>query len=221
MSDSKKDNTANQQSQFVRVTATTFYRALLKAKEHLEPHIAWHVDSRTLDEFQQYEKEGGKFFVTNAGSTIAIKGDKEIISLCLSETDSLKAKQLVEFAESKGGTHFTCFESLQAMFQSYGYVCIGAISWNSDLAPKDWQPEFHEESVAMFQVDETEHVHEFDNMVANIQTRIAQIDERLKEHLSMQEILSLTKEQSQLLTQINILTKKDNILDFNKEDILK
>lgn len=74
----------------------------------------------SLKEYEQFSKDGAKLYVTKQGNTVAVKGDGEIISLCVNYKDNLAAHTLLTHAVNRGGHHFTVLYSVKCHYLLYG-----------------------------------------------------------------------------------------------------
>lgn len=81
--------------------------------------------------------EGCRMFVTKSGSTIAIRDDGDIISVCknLKNIPSDNMKALMQFAVENGGTKLDSFDGNWGFYRACGFEPVSWIHFNEDYAP--------------------------------------------------------------------------------------
>lgn len=134
------------------VSAEEFYNTFQAAKESYPQAIAWRVDTYTKEAYEQMVKEGAKLYVTEHGSTLAIKASGEMISLCTpyNEKDPVDMHEFVQFGALNGGTYFSCYDLYAHFFEECQCIDMYHIQWNDQFAPDDWMSEYGTEKVHMF-----------------------------------------------------------------------
>lgn len=104
----------------------------------------WRVDVYETDENGDYHPlplsnwDNTRTFVTKSGSTIAIREDGDIISVCknLAEIPSDNMKALLKFATDNGGTKLDSFDGNWGFYRACGFEPVSWIYFNEEYAPK-------------------------------------------------------------------------------------
>lgn len=118
-----------------------FLGYLIKAEDSVNPRVAWRVELH--DSVSKYEE--ARMFVTEHGSTNAIKEDGDIISVCAyknakgESVDSTRA--LLEFATKNGGDRFDSFSGNYGVYRRCGFEPVSHIEFNEEYAPPGWVKE--------------------------------------------------------------------------------
>lgn len=78
-----------------------------------------------------------RMFVTKSGSTIAIRDDGDIISVCknLSKIPSDNMKGVMQFATENGGTKLDSFGGNWGFYRACGFEPVSWIHFNEDYSP--------------------------------------------------------------------------------------
>ena len=140
---------------------STFVKHLHSARQTIPLRDRWRVLEPSYDHLEKYD--GGRMFVSEHGSTIAVDKNNTIISVCSykdSEGVSLdNAKALMNFAVSIGGDKLDTFDG---NYPFYRYCGFSPISWikfeefdTSNI--RDWEEghrvnpsQFREEDIVFF-----------------------------------------------------------------------
>ncbi len=79
-----------------------------------------------------------KMYVTKSGSTIAIRDDGDIISVCknLKNIPSDNMKALMQFAVENGGTKLDSFDGNWGFYRACGFEPVSWIHFNEEYAPQ-------------------------------------------------------------------------------------
>lgn len=79
-------------------------------------------------------------FVTENGSTIAIREDGDIISVCANKSgeSSDSSRALLEFATKNGGTKLDSFDGNYGFYRRCGFEPVSHIEFNEKYAPPGW-----------------------------------------------------------------------------------
>lgn len=139
-----------------------FLKYLNLAKQSQPITTAWRVEVHKLNEYKELLDSGGKLFITERGSTLAITGDGDIISVCsnidglteiLTEFENTKlvgigsrgglkdnSRALLEFATENGGIKLDSFEGNYGFYRRCGFEPISSCKFNTDpdIAPDEW-----------------------------------------------------------------------------------
>ena len=132
------------------VSAEEFHKYFVTNRHRIRDYSRWKTDSYSLEEFEQMEKEGAKFYLTEKNSTLAVKSNGEMISLLKGEDKHEDLHPFMAYVEKCGGKYFTCYDSNEDFFKECGCIRIKTDPWNEELAPSDWKPEYKTESVDSF-----------------------------------------------------------------------
>ena len=128
-----------------------FKEKLIEAYNSQPKKDAWRVDLGYTPE--DYLKYDCKMYITKNGSTVAIKPDGDIISVCANingKKDSTRA--LLEFATKNGGTKFDSYSGNYGVYRYFGFEprswCEGVYEFYPDswkeghkTNPKKYRPE--------------------------------------------------------------------------------
>ena len=132
------------------VSAKEFYKQFIANREETLASMRWKTDSYSLEDFEQMEKEGAKFYFTEKNSTLAVKSNGEMISLLRGDDKHEDLHPFMAYVEKCGGKYFTCYDSNEDFFKECGCIRIKTDPWNEELAPSDWKPEYKTEPVISF-----------------------------------------------------------------------
>lgn len=122
-----------------QTTAEEFVPTLNAAKETCPPETAWRVD--TWRSAEDFDAEGVKVYITDGGSTFAIKPDGDIISVCKNkETDKdLNARDLMAAAVERGGTHLDSYSGNVGFYAKCGFEVVSRCRFDERYAPPGWE----------------------------------------------------------------------------------
>lgn len=106
------------------------------------------MESRHSDDTSFFDN--CRMFITKNGSTIAIRDDGDIISVCANNSGNVKdrSSSLLKFATTKGGTKLDSFAGNYEFYRHCGFEPVSHVKFNEDYAPPGW----------IKQRDEPEHV---------------------------------------------------------------
>lgn len=126
-----------------------FSMSLKLAKSTIQPEYAWRVSTY---EKEHYAEISARCYVTEKGSTVAISGDGDIISLCRHSKDTdFRGKDLLAFAKDNGGYKLDCYSGLADFYERNGFHLVDRWAWDPQYAPSDWKPIFGEEDVLFYE----------------------------------------------------------------------
>ena len=117
-----------------------FVASLSKAKATYPPEDAWRVSSPSSEEFDE-EHPNAKRYVTEGGSTVAITPDGDIVGVCKEIGDTLRGRELLEFAVMKGGNKLDAFSGLFGFYSKYGFEPVSWTPFDERYAPPGWEKE--------------------------------------------------------------------------------
>ena len=82
-------------------------------------------------------------FITKNGSTIAIRDDGDIISVCANNSGNVKdsSSSLLKFATTKGGTKLDSFDGNYKFYRHCGFEPVIHVKFNEEYAPSGWVKE--------------------------------------------------------------------------------
>lgn len=117
----------------------TFRDRLLEAYNY-QMVDGWRVDAYEDDNnpLPVENWENCRMFVTKSGSTIAIREDGDIISVCknLSNIPSDNMKAVMQFAVEHGGTKLDSFDGNWGFYRACGFEPVSWIQFNPDYSPR-------------------------------------------------------------------------------------
>ena len=123
----------------------SFQKRLLEAYNY-QMEDGWRVDAYEDDDtpIPPENWEGCKMFVTKSGSTLAIREDGDIISVCknLEKIPSDNMRAFMQFAVENGGTKLDSFDGNWGFYRACGFEPVSWIEFNREYAPKGpngWQ----------------------------------------------------------------------------------
>ena len=116
-----------------------FRDALLKAYDG-QLTDGWRVDAYEDNEtpLPVDNWDGCKMFVTDKGSTVAIREDGDIISVCKNLSNGIpddNMKAIMEIAVEEGGTKLDSFDGNYGFYRACGFVPVSWIHFNEEYAP--------------------------------------------------------------------------------------
>lgn len=115
-------------------SATDFKKSLITAKNTIAESVRWRVDSgHSLEDYVQ-----DKLIVTEGGSTLAITPVNDIISVCRSENDTLRGKDLMELAVRNGGTKLDSYDGNYGFYRKCGFEPVSWTKFDKQYAPEGW-----------------------------------------------------------------------------------
>lgn len=142
----KEYNISNKTTiKYVRATPEVMAKKVDKAKETVDPEIAWRVDFGNPDEL-----EGNRNYVTEGGSTISIKSDGDIVAVCKNSKDTTAGHELLKMAVEKGGIKLDSFDGNNKFYQTNGFEPISWCKFDREYAPPDWKEEYGEEQIIFY-----------------------------------------------------------------------
>lgn len=130
---------------YVRATPEVMAEKVDKAKETVDPEIAWRVDFGNPDELKD-----NRNYVTEGGSTISIESDGNIVAVCRNTNDSTVGHELLKMAVEKGGIKLDSFEGNNKFYQTNGFEPISWCKFDREYAPPDWKEEYGEEQIIFY-----------------------------------------------------------------------
>lgn len=124
----------------VEKNANKFVDGISKAKKSLRPEDGpWRVTAYESGEEFESEHPGAKKYLSDGGSTIAVTGDGDIVGVCRMAGDSVRGKQLIEYAVKNGGTKLDAYSGLFGFYTKCGFEPVSWCKWDEQFAPPDWK----------------------------------------------------------------------------------
>lgn len=117
-----------------------FIDSLKKAVNTVDDRFAWRVE---VSEDIAYYADC-RMFITENGSTLAIREDGDIISVCAFKEngESLdSSRALLEFATKNGGDRLDSFDGNYGFYRRCGFEPVTHIEFNEEYAPPGWTKE--------------------------------------------------------------------------------
>ena len=148
-SQKKKEEQFFGESDFIEVDTDTFVNALAEAKATVDSKDAWRVSSPDRAEFDE-EHPNAKKYITRGGSTVAIAQNGDIVAVCRNKNDSLRGRQLLEFAVKNGGVKLDSFSGNHKFYTKNGFEPVSWTRFDKKYAPPGWKPEYEEEPVIFY-----------------------------------------------------------------------
>lgn len=129
-------NFTKKYAEFKGVKAEQFRNILIETKKTNDPTVRWRVD---VHQVENYEKT--RNYTQKNGSTFAITGDGDIISVCKNENDiNARGKDIMEEAVRRGGKKLDSFSGNHSFYQQCGFEPISWCDFDEEFAPPDWDP---------------------------------------------------------------------------------
>ena len=133
-----------------------FIASVKAAKASQDPRKAWRVDVH-----EKYKDDDGnlqddltyndcKNYATPGGSTVSVKQDGDIISVCKMMGDDIRATKLMEHAVANGGKKLDSFAGNWMFYRKCGFEPVSWTPFNKTYAPEGWQEGVDEEEPVVF-----------------------------------------------------------------------
>lgn len=133
-----------------------FIASIKAAKESRNPRDAWRVDVH-----EKYKDDDGnlqddltyndcKNYATPGGSTVSVKPDGDIISVCKMMGDNIRATELMKHAISNGGKKLDSFDGNWRFYRKCGFEPVSWTPFNKTYAPEGWQEGVDKEEPVVF-----------------------------------------------------------------------
>lgn len=120
---------------FDETDTKTFTDAVATAQKKIDPTAAWRVSAPSKEDFEA-EHPGAKMHITKAGSTIAVAGNGDIVSVCGTPPDH--GKDLIDLAVANGGTKCDSFSGLYGFYRKSGMEPRTVCEFSEEFAPPGW-----------------------------------------------------------------------------------
>lgn len=121
-------------STFKKAKPKPFRDALISAKESNKDLDRWRVEVKDESEYNDC-----KLFVSDGGSTVAIKPDGDIVSVCKHQGSTEKGSELLAKAVAEGGDRLDAFgRGLFTFYTRNGFEPISRVDFSEPYAPPDW-----------------------------------------------------------------------------------
>lgn len=133
-----------------------FIASIKAAKASRNPRDAWRVDVH-----EKYKDDDGnlqddltyndcKNYATPGGSTVSVKPDGDIISVCKMMGDNIRATKLMEHAVANGGKKLDSFDGNWRFYRKCGFEPVSWTPFNKTYAPEGWQEGVDKEEPVVF-----------------------------------------------------------------------
>lgn len=134
-----------------------FIASIKAAKASQDPRKAWRVDVH-----EKYKDDDGnlqddltyndcKNYATPGGSTVSVKPDGDIISVCKNLDDvNTNPKDLMAFAVKNGGCKLDSFDGNWRFYRKCGFEPVSWTPFNKTYAPEGWQEGVDKEEPVVF-----------------------------------------------------------------------
>lgn len=117
---------------------STFLKHLKEAYKTQDPKNAWRVEVPSDDEADE-NYQNTKLYVTRHGSTIAVRSNGDIISVC-GNNSGVKENSgaLLSYAVSKGGDRLDSFDGNYGFYRYCGFEPVSYVDFVEEFAPPSW-----------------------------------------------------------------------------------
>lgn len=120
---------------YKEVGGQEMHAAFTKAYDTMTDEVRWRVGT----DYGPDDYEHAKCLVTEGGSTIAIKPDGDIVSVCKAAGDPVRAKDMLKTAVENGGTKLDAFgEKLYNLYTRNGFEPVSQCKFVDEYAPDAW-----------------------------------------------------------------------------------
>ena len=129
-------------------THKEFVNAIKSAKASRPFKDRWRVDVHTE---KDYDEKRCKCWKSKGGSTVAITGDGDIISVCKFKGDTTTSgSALLEKAVKMGGVKLDSFAGNHSFYVKNGFEPVSWTPFNIQYAPPGWDKSFEQEPVIFY-----------------------------------------------------------------------
>lgn len=119
---------------FSNCTPQEFHDAISKAKESRPETDRWRVDVHSPEDYTD-----DILHITAGGSTVAVTGDGDIISVCKAEGDTVRGVELMEMAVKNGGVKLDSYGGNHGFYtKKCGFEPISWVPFDEKYAPDGW-----------------------------------------------------------------------------------
>lgn len=146
---SKAEKNRIMNPRFKKVDNNVFAKAISIAKSSRPERDRWRVDAHDANDYKDC-----KNFVTTHGSTVSVKPDGDIISVCKTGSSKESAKSLLRKAISEGGNKLDAFgEELFNFYTSNGFRPVALTEFNTEYAPDGWKKEYGKQPIIFYALE--------------------------------------------------------------------
>lgn len=131
----KKDNEINKEREkinFNKVTPVEFRNTLIETKKTVNENYRWRVDIH--DSYDDIDK----IYTSDGGSTLAVKDDGDIVSICKNYNEDIYGEEILEKAVELGGIKLDSFSGNHDFYQKCGFKAVSWCKFEEEHAPEDW-----------------------------------------------------------------------------------
>lgn len=120
---------------FHEVGGQEMHDAFYKAYDTMTDEVRWRVGT----DYSAEDYEHAKCLVTEGGSTIVVKPDGDIVSVCKAAGDKVRAGDMLKTAVENGGTKLDAFgEKLYNLYTKNGFEPVSQCKFVDEYAPDAW-----------------------------------------------------------------------------------
>ncbi|MCR4622657.1 MAG: hypothetical protein K5663_11310 [Clostridiales bacterium] len=118
-----------------KVSAAEFIKTFHTAKATVPPEDAWRVDST----YTREDYEHKDCYVMGEGSTFAVTGEGDIVSVCKNQTDTVKGHELLREAVKNGGDRLDAFgKKLYNFYTRNGFEPVSWTEFDESIDLPGW-----------------------------------------------------------------------------------
>lgn len=116
----------------------TFMKYLKSAFDTQDPRNAWRVEVPSEEDADENYTDT-KMYVTRHGSTIAVRSNGDIISVCGNNSGVKESSgALLSYAVSKGGDRLDSFDGNYGFYRHMGFEPVSYVDFVEEFAPPTW-----------------------------------------------------------------------------------
>lgn len=114
-----------------------FTEAVKTAQAAQDASAAWRVTASSIEEFIA-NHSGASCHITAGGSTVAVTLDRDIVSLCKMNGDSMTGKEIIAQAVEAGGIKLDSYSGNHTFYVKCGFEPVSWCKWDDKYAPAGW-----------------------------------------------------------------------------------
>ena len=125
-----------QNDEMKEVDAKNFAKSIKDARESRPVEDRWRVDAHSPDDYKD-----AKCYVSKYGSTVAVRDNGDIISVCKHYNDSTRGmgNKLMQHAIKNGGNKLDSFSGNHAFYVKNGFEPVSWTPFSKKYAPAGWK----------------------------------------------------------------------------------
>lgn len=129
-----------------RATPAAFARTLENARDEIPESARWRVSAYAPEDYV-----GSRAYVTPGGSTLAIRPDGDIISVCRRPGDVVRGHELLQQAVDMGGRKLDSYGGNHEFYTRNGFQPVSWCKWDDQYKAEGWREGFSREPVVFYQ----------------------------------------------------------------------